>query len=363
MSDESEHLPIRRHPARFFDVLEPGERASGEAGEVACRLCGHRCRLSEGQSGICGVRTVVGGSLTTTAYGGFVALNVDPIEKKPLFHFHPGSDCLSLATPGCNFRCRFCQNWTISQVRGELRRLTPLSPREAVATAAQHGCRAIAFTYSEPTIFIEYALEIAASARGAGIDCVLVSNGFLTPEVLDHIGPLLGGANIDLKAFRDDTYRSLIGGRLAPVLETLRGLIRHGVWLEVTTLVIPGVNDSWRELSSIARFIAEDLGPHVPWHVSRFHSAHEMTGIGPTPLESLERACAAGDEAGLRYVYAGNVPAHAREHTHCHACDALLIERRGFVLRRVALRDGRCPRCDTPAAGVWPLSSAHGRGG
>lgn len=336
------------------DALHPAAFATPrKGGRVDCGLCQHHCSIREGEWGLCGVRLVRDGKLYTTVYGKAVAVNVDPIEKKPLFHFHPGTRSLSIATLGCNFRCAFCQNWSISQVRETLSQRPSIPPGEVVALAREHDCRTIAFTYTEPTIFFEYAYDTAVLAREAGIDTVFVTNGFMTPAALAQVAPVLGAANVDLKAFRSDTYRRVLGGRLQPVLDTLRDMRRRGIWMEVTTLVVPDLNDSPEELSQIARFIAAELGPHVPWHVSRFHPDHEWTRGGPTPIETIRLALQLGREAGLRHVFAGNVPGDESEHTVCHSCGARLVERRGFRIVANRLREGACPSCGTPAAGVW----------
>jgi pyruvate formate lyase activating enzyme len=324
-----------------------------KGGRVECHLCQQHCSLREGEWGLCGVRLAQGGALHTTVYGKAVAVNVDPIEKKPLFHFHPGSRSLSIATLGCNFRCQFCQNWSISQVRETLPRRPSVPPAEVVAHARESGSRTIAFTYTEPTIFFEYAYDTAVLARREGLDTVFVTNGFLTPDALATVAPVLGAANVDLKAFRAETYRRVMGGRLQPVLDCLRAMRKQGIWLEVTTLVVPGMNDSDEELTDIARFIATDLGPDVPWHVSRFHPDHDWTDGGPTPVETIRRAVRIGREAGLRHVFAGNVPGEESEHTLCHACGHRLVARSGFRILANEVREGACPRCGTPVAGVW----------
>ena len=332
------------HPALLYTSLDDGR--------VRCQLCHHRCTLGDGDWGICGARTVRGGSLCSAVYGKAVAQNADPIEKKPLFHFYPGTRSFSIATFGCNFSCRFCQNWNISQVRRAARSLPTLLPEEVVRRAAAAGCRSVSFTYSEPTIFFEYAYDTAVLARERGIDTVFVTNGFMSPEALAMVAPVLGGANVDLKCFRDETYRRMTGGALAPVLDTLRDMVSRGIWVEVTTLVIPGMNDSPGELADIAGFVAKELGPEVPWHVSRFHPDHELTDRPATPVGTLLRARQIGQEAGLRYVFTGNLPGEEGESTVCHGCGATLIARWGFRILKNRLRDGACPDCGTEIAGV-----------
>ena len=321
-------------------------------GVVRCDLCAHACRLTEdGAWGLCGVRVVKDGRLMTGVYGRLVALHDDPIEKKPLYHFFPGSRSLSVATLGCNFRCHFCQNAAISQRRRKPASGEPVSPDEIVALAAERGCRSVAFTYTEPTVFFEYARDTAALAHAHGVKTVFVTNGFLSAAALDAIAPVLDAANVDLKAFSDDTYRHVLGGRLPPVLDTLVRMRERGIWIEVTTLVVPGLNDGDEELTAIAAFIADQLGPDTPWHVSRFHPSHEMTDRGPTPAGTLEKALAAGHRAGLRHVYAGNVPGHRAQNTVCAGCGTLLIQRGGYDVTGPGLPNGRCPTCAQPLAG------------
>jgi len=322
----------------------PAAFQSREGDAVRCELCPHRCLIREGRRGRCGVREVQGGTLRSLVYGQAITLNADPIEKKPLFHFLPGEISLSVATVGCNLDCRFCQNHSISQANPDDVDAGFVSPARVVAEARRTGARILAYTYTEPTIFFEYARDMAQEARAAGIRNVFVTNGFIEEAPLRQLLPLMDGANVDLKAFSDDTYRRILGGRLDPILRTLRTLHEAGVWLEVTTLLVPGVNDGVEELDAIAGFIA-GLDPGIPWHVSRFHPDHQMREGARTPLETVERALDAGNRAGLRYVYPGNTPTHRGESTWCHGCGALLISRRGFSVAEHRCRDGRCPAC------------------
>lgn len=335
------------------------EKLSDE--RVRCALCSHRCLIAPGQKGICLVRENQGGSLYTLVYGLPLSQAVDPIEKKPLFHFYPGSASFSIATAGCNFRCTFCQNWSISQMpreRGEILG-HQASPEAVVAAAHRLGSRSIAYTYTEPTIFFEYSYDIARLAHQAGIASVYVTNGYMTAEMLglfqgaggEH-EPWLDAANVDLKAFRDETYRRVCGARLQPVLDALVKMVELGVWVEVTTLVVPGMNDSEGELREMATFIAAQLGPHVPWHVSRFHPDYRMQDGMPTPPATLQRAYELGREAGLHYVYVGNLPGTGLEDTHCPGCGQAVIERRGFRVVKGRTTDGRCGRCGTLIHGV-----------
>jgi pyruvate formate lyase activating enzyme len=325
-----------------------------EEGRVECRLCAHRCRIGPGAFGICGVRENRAGGLVTHVYGEVIAAHVDPIEKKPFYHFLPGTTAFSIATAGCNFRCGFCQNWEISQLSakdapGGMGR--PFPPAAIVRSALESGCRSVSYTYTEPTIFFEYAAETAALAKAAGLANTFVTNGFMTAEALAAARPWLDAANVDLKAFRDETYKTVCGGRLEPVLETIRRMRESGIWVEVTTLVVPGLNDGDEELRGIAGFLA-GVDRDIPWHISRFHPDYEYTQAGPTPLAALRRAAGIGADAGLRYVYIGNVGGEGDE-TRCPNCRKSVIERRGFRVEENKVSDGRCPFCRTPIAGVF----------
>ena len=323
-------------------------------GCVRCHLCAHRCLIADGKRGLCKARENRGGRLYTLVYGRSVTQHMDPVEKKPLFHFYPGSTAYSVATPGCNFRCRWCQNWEMSQMlrRQRLDVGEKPSPRRAVVAALRSGCQSIAYTYTEPTIFFEYAYDTARLANEAGLANIFVTNGYMTTDMLNTLSPYLDAANVDLKAFRDRTYRKYISARLQPVLDTLKAMIRLDIWLEVTTLVIPGINDDPAELKDLAQFVAGELGVDTPWHVSRFFPAHTMGDMQPTLEVTLRRAREIGLRAGLRYVYIGNVP--GEENTICHRCGALLIRRDGHQLVQKHLGpDGQCPNCGTPVAGRW----------
>jgi pyruvate formate lyase activating enzyme len=345
-----------RHTAMLWETVTDG----GAEGAVRCKLCAHRCLIREGRKGICLVRENVNGELFSLVYGRAISANVDPVEKKPLFHFYPGSGAFSIATVGCNYRCQWCQNWQISQaVREEHLVLGSqlAAPRELVAMAQRTGCRSIAYTYTEPTIFFEYAYDTAKLARTAGIANIFVTNGYMTAEALETIRPYLDAANVDLKAFRDETYRKLIGARLQPVLDSLVRMKEANVWVEVTTLVITDLNDSDEELREIATFIHDELGPETPWHVSRYHPTYKYDAP-PTPIERLARAWEIGKEAGLYYVFVGNVPGRMLprgvegESTYCHNCNARLIARWGYSIHQNRVRDGACPECGTPVAGI-----------
>jgi pyruvate formate lyase activating enzyme len=331
--------------AMLFDRLEEKK--------VLCRLCAHRCKIGNGKKGICQVRENRDGTLYTLVYGQVISQNVDPIEKKPLFHFHPGSLSYSVATPGCNFRCRWCQNWEISQMPREQHFVAgrKASPEEIVAGAKRTASRSSAYTYTEPTIFFEYSYDTARLAHQAGIANVYVTNGYMTEEMLELFHPCLDAANLDLKGFRDETYRKFIEARLQPVLDNLKKMKSYGIWLEVTTLVIPGVSDDPQELKEAADFLVRELGEDTPWHISRFFPHYKMQDVPPTPIGALLRAAEIGREAGLRYVYLGNVAEEAN--TSCPGCSQLLIRRRGPGLVENHLdEDGQCPRCGKSIPGV-----------
>jgi pyruvate formate lyase activating enzyme len=330
----------------FYDKM-PG-------GGVKCGLCRFRCAIADGRRGICGVRENREGTLYSLVYGKAVAENIDPIEKKPLFHFHPGSRTFSVATVGCNFRCRHCQNYSISQSAWEGGRIGgyDLPPEEIVGRAVAAGCASISYTYTEPTIFFEYAYDTARLARQAGLKNVFVTNGYITPEALALISPFLDAANIDLKGFSDKFYREVVHAKLGEVLETIVDYKRLGIWIEITTLIIPDYNDSDAELKELARFIAEKVGVDTPWHVSQFYPTYLLTDQHRTPVATLRRARQIGLDAGLRFVYEGNVPGEGGENSYCPGCGELLISRRGFFIRENRVRAGECPSCLTPVAGV-----------
>jgi pyruvate formate lyase activating enzyme len=295
-----------------------------------------------------------GGSLYTMVYGEIISHQVDPIEKKPLFHFYPGTTSFSVATVGCNFRCRFCQNWVISQMLNDGGSVVgePLLPREMVSQAKKAGCPSISFTYTEPTIFFEYAYESARQAHNAGIKTVFVTNGYMTAEALETIKPYLDAANVDLKGFSESFYRHTVGARLSPVLDSLKLMKKLGIWVEVTTLIVPGMNDSNEEIGAAASFIAKELGVDTPWHLSRFFPSYKLTGVVPTPLETLRRASRIGREAGLHYIYEGNVPGSSGENTLCPKCGHTVIDRHGYSIFKNDINRGKCNKCGTEIAGV-----------
>jgi pyruvate formate lyase activating enzyme len=323
-------------------------------GKVHCYLCNHHCRIPDSKYGKCGVRQNQGGTLYTHAYGEVIAAHVDPIEKKPLYHFFPGSTSFSVATPGCNFSCGFCQNWQISQISEERRGRrfgTELSPEKIVEEARNRACRSISYTYTEPTIFFEYAYETAKHAKASGVSNVFVTNGFMTTQALDTIQPYLDACNVDLKSFSEEFYKKTCGGRLEPVLETIRHMKQLNFWVEITTLVVPGKNDDESQLAGIAGFIVE-IDPEIPWHISRFHPDFEFNDSPATPVETLEKAYSIGKKAGLKYIYLGNVPGKAGD-TRCPRCQDRMFRRRGFSTQTENFANGRCASCGTRIAGVF----------
>lgn len=330
-------------------------------GACACGLCAHRCTLRPGQAGLCRAIVNQGGALRSSATGRPAALHVDPIERKPLYHVRPGARLLSLGTPGCNMTCSFCQNWRISQARpveeGEI-----VTPEQIVAEALAQGCAGIAFTYNEPTIYLGYAAAIMAAAKAAGLMTAFKTNGYMTPEAIAALtppgqAPLLDAANVDLKGFSEGYYRHVCGARLQPVLDAITELRRRSVWVEVTTLLIPGVNDGDAELGALADWLAA-LSPDLPWHLWRFHPDYHMADIAPTTVRGLERAAAIGRAAGLRYIYASNAPGDPLQHTRCPGCGHILVERAGYELRSLALHDGCCRQCGLRLPGIF---DRHGR--
>jgi len=298
------------------------------------------------------VRKNIDGKLYSLNYHKLCAANVDPIEKKPLFHFQPGSKSFSIAALGCNFQCQFCQNWQISQVDIKQASETEQTrPESIVASAVSGGCRSIAYTYTEPTIFMEICNDCGPLAKEAGLANVFVSNGFMTTEAIDFATDWLDGINIDLKSFSDEYYRKLCSARLGPVLDTIDYIANHtNIWLELTTLVVPGQNDSDNELKQIAEFIAK-VNPNIPWHISRFYPQYKYTDSAPTSEKTLRRAYDIAKTAGLHYVYIGNLPGAKAENTYCPGCDKLLIERLGYIIKANTIKNGTCPGCGTITAG------------
>jgi pyruvate formate lyase activating enzyme len=334
------------HPTVFWHTLEDGR--------VECDVCPRACRLHEGQRGFCFVRACEGGRVVLTTYGRSSGFCVDPIEKKPLNHFLPGTPVLSFGTAGCNLGCKFCQNWDISKSRETDTLADSASPTELAEAAVRLGCRSVAFTYNDPVIFLEYAVDVAEACRERGVKAVAVTAAYVDAGAREELFDHLDAANVDLKAFTEGFYARTCAGHLRPVLETLEYAVREtDVWVEVTTLLIPGLNDSDAELDVLTRWIADRLGVEVPLHFSAFHPDWKMRDRPPTPPATLTHAREIALANGLRYVYTGNVHDPAGQSTYCHACGALLVERDWYELGAWNLRDGRCTSCGEPCAGVF----------
>ena len=322
--------------------------------KVQCNLCAHRCKITDQKFGLCGVRQNLDSTLYTYTYGEAIAAHIDPIEKKPLYHFCPGSTAFSIATAGCNFKCPFCQNWQISQVskrNGNETEGHRLMPEEIVKEARQNHCKSISYTYTEPTIFFEYAYDTAKIAKKNGLYNNFVTNGYMTEEALRTINPYLDAANVDLKFFKDSSYKNICKASLEPVLNSIRLMKELNIWVEITTLVIPGENDSEEELQDIAKFIAS-LDKDIPWHISRFHPDYKYVNNIPTPLETLKKAESIGKRAGLKYTYIGNVYREG-EVTNCPECGKILIKRVGFTVTENHLAGFSCSYCNTTISGVF----------
>ena len=321
-----------------------------ENNKIECLLCRHYCKLKEGQVGVCGVNKNENNRLVNLVYGKVSAINIDPIEKKPLYHFLPNSTSLSIGTVGCNFKCPFCQNWQISQSKS-LEGSYSVTPQQLVDIALERGCKSISYTYNEPTIFYPFAKDVALLAKEYGLKNVFVSNGFETPEVINDMVGVIDAFNIDIKGFKSEYYKKYLKGELAGVLDTLKRLKKRSFWVECTTLIVPEDNDSDQELRDIAEFIAKELDVNTPWHISAFHPDYKVTNKEATPLETLKRAYKIGKEAGLNFIYIGNTL--NTNTTLCPNCGKSLIKRVGFDVIEDRLKDGKCPKCNSKIAGVW----------
>ncbi len=323
------------------------------SGRVQCLLCPHACVLEEGQRGTCRVRMNLDGELVSLVYGRPVSAHVDPVEKKPVYHYLPGTKTFSIATAGCNLGCEFCQNWEISQAAPEDVPPYRMEPDEVISRAKETGCSSVAYTYTEPIVFYEYMEDTARLARDEGMGNIMVTAGYINEGPLRELAPLIDAANVDLKSIRDDYYRSVCYGTVGPVLNTLEVLADMGVWLEVTNLVVPGLNDSEDDLGELCSWIADNLGPDVPLHFSRFFPTYRMTDRPPTPLEMLDRAGEIASGAGLRYVYVGNVVTREGDDTFCPECGRAVVRRDRFRIAENRIEEGRCAGCGREIPGVW----------
>ncbi|MGD0498486.1 MAG: AmmeMemoRadiSam system radical SAM enzyme [Bryobacteraceae bacterium] len=321
--------------------------------KIKCKLCPRECAIDDQERGYCGVRENRGGKYYTLVHSRICAENVDPIEKKPLFHFAPGTMAFSVATAGCNVNCKMCQNWEISQSRPEQVRAEYLPPRALAESARQNHCFSIAYTYSEPTVFCEYVLDAAEAGRAAGIKSVVISGGYIQQDPLAEMCKRVDAIKIDLKGFSEKFYKEVVNGELKPVQDTLAAIRKHNVWSEIVYLVIPTLNDSEQEFKGLARWIKTELGPDVPVHFTRFHPDYLLKNLPDTPVPALERAKAIADAEGLHYVYIGNVPGHPAESTRCPKCGRVIVERAGFTVRAFHIERGTCRFCQTAIPGMW----------
>ena len=331
--------------ARFYEKL-PYRKTK-------CKLCPRECVIDDQERGYCGVRENRGGTYYSLVHSRVCSANRDPIEKKPLFHFAPGTMAFSVATAGCNVNCKMCQNWEISQSRPEQVQATYMPPRTLASLAQQYRCPSIAYTYNEPTVFIEYVLDAAAAGRAAGVKSVVISGGYIQRDPLIELCKRVDAIKIDLKGYSEKFYKEVVNGELKPVLDTLATIRKQGVWNEIVYLVIPTLNDSDDQFKGLARWVKTELGPDVPVHFTQFHPEYLLKNLPVTPVPTLERAKAICDAEGLRYIYVGNVPGHPAESTYCPKCRRVVVERMGFSIRGFHLDGGKCHFCQTTIPGVW----------
>lgn len=331
--------------ARYYEKL-PHKK-------IKCVLCPRECVIDDLERGYCGVRENRDGTYYTLVYGNPCSAHIDPIEKKPLFHFLPGTQAFSIATVGCNVECKFCQNWEISQMRPEQAQSYEMPPEEVARIAEQRNSASIAYTYTEPVIFTEYMYDCALAGHRYGIRSVMISNGFIQATPMDDLCKVLDAVKIDLKAFRQKFYTELVAGQLQPVLDTLVRLKKNKMWFEIVYLIIPTKNDDPQEIKDMCHWIAQDLGNDVPVHFSRFYPQYRLKNISPTPARTLNQAREIGLAEGLRYVYVGNLPGHEAESTFCPGCSQRLIHRMGYTILENKLKNGQCPNCKTRIAGIW----------
>jgi len=321
--------------------------------EIECQLCPRACKLGDKERGYCGVRENMDGTYYTLVYGKACSANVDPIEKKPFFHFLPKTNAMSIATAGCNVNCKFCQNWEISQVRPEQVQHFDFPPASVVEAARRYGCPTIAYTYTEPVIFFEYMYDTSVEARKNGIRNVVVTGGHINPEPLEDLTKVVDAIKIDLKAFTQEFYANYVRGELKTVLESIKKVAKSKTWLEMVYLVIPTLNDNPADIQKMCQWIMAEIGPDFPLHFSRFHPMYLIKNLPPTPLSTLEKLWKIAQEQGLHYVYIGNVPGHQAENTYCPKCKNIVIQRVGYDIQKVEIKGGRCKFCNTPIPGIW----------
>ena len=313
-----------------------------------CKVCERRCIISDGKKGFCDMRENINGKLYTLNYAAASSVAVDPIEKKPLFHFYPGSTVLSLGSVGCNFRCKHCQNWNISQAKLEEISLREIMPEDAAKLAKEYECKSIAWTYNEPTMWLEYTIDSAKLAKKNDLKSVYVTNGYMTEESLELIGPYLDAANVDLKGMSEEFYKELCDARMQPVLDNIKRIYDKKIHMEITNLMIPGYNDSEKNINALVNFMVDEIGTEVPLHFTRFFPYYEMKNVPPTAVADLEKAYKIAKDAGMKYVYIGNVPSGMGENTYCHSCGEILVERDGYQIMADSLKtDKKCPKCGT----------------
>jgi pyruvate formate lyase activating enzyme len=343
VADEIDHEIL--HEAEFYKKLE--------AREIECQLCPRKCHVGDRERGYCGVRENKGGKYYTLVYNNICSANVDPIEKKPFFHFLPGTSAFSIATAGCNLNCKFCQNWQISQFRPEQIKNFRMTPRDIASTAVQYDCRSIAYTYSEPTIFYEYMKDCAIEGNNDDISSVMVTAGYIEKEPLLKLLPHLAAVKIDLKSFREKYYDEICSGELKPVLDSLVTIKESEKWLEIVYLMVPTLNDEPAEIRELCDWIIRELGPDVPVHFTRFHPQYLLKDLPPTPVKSLETAYKIARDKGLNYPYVGNVYGHSGEDTYCPNCGEAIVERSGFRIDSMEIENGACKKCGQAIPGVW----------
>ncbi|SPF47215.1 Radical SAM domain protein [Candidatus Sulfotelmatobacter kueseliae] len=331
--------------AKFYQKLENKK--------IKCKLCPRECNIGDRETGYCGVRENHGGTYYSLVHSRVCAAHIDPIEKKPLFHYLPGTLAFSIATAGCNVNCKFCQNWDISQARPEQVPAQYAPPKLVADLAKQRGCPTIAYTYSEPVVFSEYLMDVADAGHEAGVRSVVVSNGYMQEEALKTAYGKMDAVKIDLKAFSESYYKDVVTGELKPVLDSLVTLRKMGKWTEMVYLVVPTLNDSDGEFRGLARWVKANLGQDVPLHFTQFHPEYLLKNLPITPVPTLERAKAIADAEGLHYVYIGNVPGHPAENTYCPKCRRIVVERVGLTAKQMLISKGKCPFCGQPIPGIW----------